>query len=334
MQARMALPVAFALAACTSERAGPVDVSTVIVLSPKAEAQLVEELGDFQSPGPNSSDGLRDEHGTPAKLPDGVAFASSVDGYEPGTPAPIADATNPETALGSPDYRVDRQSAPRAVSLGNGGTLVLRFEGPGLGDAPGPDLFVYEIGALEEVELAVSDDAKTWRAVGTAPGGASAVDIAPWVHEGEAFHYVRLHDVPLQGVASPGFPGADIDAVGVRAGELRRVAVPSEVLFDFDDDQLRGGSPSALDAVLTAIAERPNARVTVEGHTDEVGTPDYNQRLSERRAQAVSAYFVVKGVDRARLTVRGFGALRPVAPNDTEEHRRQNRRVEIVIDGH
>src|ERR1700735_4815537 len=115
MQARLAFPFAFALAACTSERAGPVDVTTVIALSPKAEAQLVEELGDFQSPGPNSSDGLRDEHGTPSKLPDGVTFASTVDDFEPGTPAPIADATNPETALGSPDYRVNRQSGARAV---------------------------------------------------------------------------------------------------------------------------------------------------------------------------------------------------------------------------
>jgi outer membrane protein OmpA-like peptidoglycan-associated protein len=328
----LAVLATFALGACTGERGERADPAVVTAITPETEARLVAELGDYQSPGPNASDALRDEHGRRVELSDGVAFASAVVAYVPGAPAPIPDAESAQTALGPPDYVVDFHSMPRAVSLGNGGTIVLRFDGPGLGDSPGPDLFVFEIGALEAVEIALSDDAETWREAGTAPGGASAVDLAPWVHEGEAFHYVRLHDVPQQGVASPGFPGADIDAVGVRAGAVRRVALPSQVLFDFDDDQLSGSAPGALDQVLIAIRERPNARVTVEGHTDDVGTAEYNQRLSERRAEAVAAYLARGGIAREQLTVRGFGALRPVAPNDGEDNRRKNRRVEIVID--
>jgi outer membrane protein OmpA-like peptidoglycan-associated protein len=328
------LALALALGACAGERSESGAPAFVTVVSARAEAQLVEELGDFQSPGPNASDGLRDERGGRVDLSDDVVFASSVVSYAPGMPAPIPEATSAQTALGPPDYVVDVRSMPRAVSLGNGGTIVLRFDGAGLGDAPGPDLFVFEIGALEAVEIALSDDAETWRDAGRAPGGASAIDLAPWVHEGEAFHFVRLHDVPRQGVASPGFPGADIDAVGVRAGATHRLALPSQVLFDFDEDQLSGSAPGALDQVLSAIGERPNARVTIEGHTDDVGTADYNQRLSERRAEAVAAYLSKRGVARERLTVRGFGASRPVAPNDGEDHRRENRRVEIVIDGH
>ncbi len=300
------------------------------------EAQLIEGLEDFQSPGPTASVGLHDAQGQPAELPPGVVYATSVTTYEPGVPAPLADASHPESALGPPDYAVDAHAPPRAVSLGNGGTLVLRFEGAGLGDGPGPDLFVFEIGAPEGVELAVSDDGRGWQPVGMANGGAAAIDIGPFVHEGEAFHFVRLRDVAGQGAESAGFPGADIDAVAVRAGSVARVSIPSAVLFAFDDDTLAEGSQdaaAALDAVLAAVRARPGARVIVEGHTDDVGAAAYNQGLSERRAAAVAAYLAGRGVVRSRLTVRGLGALRPAVPNDGEAHRAQNRRVEIVVDG-
>jgi OOP family OmpA-OmpF porin len=315
------------LSACASERVMHVDA----FLAPVEDDTKILD-GDYQSPGPNAVDGLRDVEGTPAALPEGVAFATAVVSYEPGAPAPIADASHPEGALGAPDYTVDRHAVPGAVSLGNGGTLVLRFDGAGLGDGPGPDLFVFEVGAREEIELAVSDDGRTWRGVGTAAGGACAVDIAPWVREGESFHYVRLRDVPGQGPASAGFPGADIDAVGVRPGSLYKIIVPSAVLFAFDDDHLSGDAPAALEQVLDAIRSRSTARVSVEGHTDDVGEARYNLGLSVRRAEAVARYLEGRGVAKARITARGFGATRPLEQNDTEDHRARNRRVEVAID--
>jgi OOP family OmpA-OmpF porin len=158
------------------------------------------------------------------------------------------------------------------------------------------------------------------------------VDIAPWVKEGETFHYVRLQDVTSKRVFTH-FPGADIDAVGVRQGTLQRYTLSSAVLFAFDDDRLSAKAPAALDEALRSSRARPTARVTVVGHADSVGTAEYNRALSRRRARSVAEYLVQKGVAADRLTVRGAGADEPVAPNDTEEHRQQNRRVEITVDG-
>lgn len=309
------------------------------------EDAIIEGLPSYQSPGPTLSDGLRDTTGRPASLPDGVRYAESIVDYEPGSPAPARVVADPRTALGAPDYFFDVQAPPRAVSLGNGGTLVLRFGGAGLGDAPGPDLFVFEIGAPEALEIALSDDdGKTWRDLGRVPGGAMAIDVAPVVREGEAFHLVRLRDVPGEGppaydaahngqIESEDFAGVDIDAIGVRAGEIRRIVVAAPVLFGFDQDALTKDAPAALDEVLREIALRPGATVSIEGHTDEVGTREYNQGLSERRAEAVARYLATRGFARARLEVHGFGAERPVASGVDEESRRQNRRVEIVIHG-
>jgi len=309
-----------------------------------SEAAIIEGLPTFQSPGPNVLEGMHDTAGRAASLPDGVRFAESVKAYEPGDPAPDRVVADPRTALGPPDYVVDEQAAPRAVSLGNGGTLVLRFGGAGLGDAPGPDLFVFEIGAPEALEIALSEDGETWRDLGRVPGGAMAIDVAPAVREGEAFHLVRLRDVRGEGppaydaahngaIESEAFAGVDIDAVGVRAGEIRRIVVASPVLFGFDEDRLTSDAPAALDEALREIAMRPGATVSIEGHTDEVGTREYNQGLSERRAQAVARYLASRGVARARLAVRGFGADRPVMRGSDEDSRRRNRRVEIVIRG-
>jgi len=158
-----------------------------------------------------------------------------------------------------------------------------------------------------------------------------ALDIEPVAAEGEAFHFVRLRDATGEGPESPAFAGADIDAVGVRAGEARRMTIPDRVLFDFDDDRLT--TPAALDGALAEIARRPGARVTVEGHTDELGSAAYNQRLSERRAEAVVEYLIGRGVARERLVVRGLGESRPVASGHDEVSRRSNRRVELVIEG-
>jgi outer membrane protein OmpA-like peptidoglycan-associated protein len=309
-----------------------------------SEAAIIEGLPSYQSPGPTLSEGLRDTTGHAASLPDGVRFAESVVDYEPGSPAPAQVVADPRTALGAPDYVFDVQAPPRAVSLGNGGTLVLRFGGAGLGDAPGPDLFVFEIGAPEALEIALSDDGKTWRDLGRVPGGAMAIDVAPVVREGEAFHLVRVRDVRGEGppaydaehtgeIENPSFAGVDIDAVGVRAGEIRRLVVAAPVLFGFDEDKLSDDAPAALDEVLREIAVRPGATISIEGHTDEVGTREYNQGLSERRAQAVARYLASRGVARGRLAVRGFGADRPVTQGLDEESRRRNRRVEIVIRG-
>ncbi len=105
------------------------------------------------------------------------------------------------------------------------------------------------------------------------------------------------------------------------------------VNFDFDKSTIRADAAVILDEAVDILAEERGVEVSVDGHTDAVGTDEYNLRLSLRRAQAVLDYLVRHGVERGRLESRGFGESRPVASNDTDEGRAQNRRVELRVVG-
>jgi len=102
------------------------------------------------------------------------------------------------------------------------------------------------------------------------------------------------------------------------------------ILFDTDSDHLKAESKPTLDALIAAARTEPAWSFGIEGHTDNVGGDAHNQALSEKRALAVKAYLVAAGVDAGRLSTQGFGASKPVASNDTELGRSQNRRVEVV----
>src|ERR1044071_4978691 len=107
----------------------------------------------------------------------------------------------------------------------------------------------------------------------------------------------------------------------------------SDVLFDFNQASLKPGAREKLSKLAGIMLAYPGVyRMEIEGHTDGVGSQDYNQKLSEDRAETVHAYLVKEGIATDRIVaVRGFGKIRPVATNDTPEGRQQNRRVEIVI---
>jgi len=107
----------------------------------------------------------------------------------------------------------------------------------------------------------------------------------------------------------------------------------SDVLFDFNKATLRSGAREKLAKIAGIILAHPGLRMEAEGHADAVGTDDYNQRLSERRAQSVSAFLLEQGIRRESITAMGFGESRPVATNGTAEGRQQNRRVELVVSG-
>jgi OOP family OmpA-OmpF porin len=102
------------------------------------------------------------------------------------------------------------------------------------------------------------------------------------------------------------------------------------VNFAFDQAEITGASQVTLDVVAETLNECPNVRVTVEGHTDAVGTDQYNEALSKRRADSVKGYLAGGGVAGSRIETRGYGESRPIASNDTDEGRSMNRRVELV----
>ena len=103
------------------------------------------------------------------------------------------------------------------------------------------------------------------------------------------------------------------------------------VQFDTNSSTLRPDSAAALQNVLALITNRPASRWIISGHTDNQGSSDLNQKLSQSRAASVIAWLVSHGVAANRLTPQGFGASRPVADNSTEAGRALNRRVEMAL---
>jgi outer membrane protein OmpA-like peptidoglycan-associated protein len=111
------------------------------------------------------------------------------------------------------------------------------------------------------------------------------------------------------------------------------VANMSDVLFRSGSFELLPGARERLAKVSGIVLAYPSLHVAVEGHTDSVGSDQYNQDLSEHRAQSVRDYFVQQGIPASAIEARGFGKSEPLASNDTAEGRQQNRRVELVLSG-
>jgi outer membrane protein OmpA-like peptidoglycan-associated protein len=102
------------------------------------------------------------------------------------------------------------------------------------------------------------------------------------------------------------------------------------VQFDTGKATIRPESFPRLDGVVEYLTYKKSARIEISGHTDNVGNPKTNKNLSEKRAQACRDYLVSKGIEGSRVTAVGYGDERPIASNDTEEGRQQNRRIEAT----
>ncbi|ERS83871.1 OmpA family protein [Halomonas sp. PBN3] len=112
--------------------------------------------------------------------------------------------------------------------------------------------------------------------------------------------------------------------------EFETVTLQSDVTFAFDSAELRPGAEYELNEVAATLNNNPEVRVTIAGHTDSIGSNEYNLGLSERRAESVRDYLVSQGVADGRMRTVGYGEERPVATNETDEGRAMNRRVEIM----
>jgi outer membrane protein OmpA-like peptidoglycan-associated protein len=104
-----------------------------------------------------------------------------------------------------------------------------------------------------------------------------------------------------------------------------------DVLFDFDKATLKSGGVRAVDNLSQFLQEYPERNVLIEGFTDTVGPADYNEKLSRRRANSVRQALLNDGISSSRIQIRGYGEQYPVASNNTEAGRQQNRRVEVII---
>lgn len=128
---------------------------------------------------------------------------------------------------------------------------------------------------------------------------------------------------------------AERDAKGMEVERLKddllRVRVSSEASFAFDRADIKPEFKPTLDKVAAVLRDDPNVRITIIGFTDSMGSEEYNQRLSERRAKATADYLISRGVSSSQIASKGLGESEPRASNDTEAGRAQNRRVEIYL---
>ena len=120
-------------------------------------------------------------------------------------------------------------------------------------------------------------------------------------------------------------------AVVARVGEGITVTFASGLLYDFDSDVVRAEAAQNLRSLAASLGKYPNTDLLIVGHTDAVGTGEYNQALSERRAVAAANYLTGQGVNSGRLRAVGRGETEAIAANDTERGRQLNRRVEVAI---
>lgn len=122
-------------------------------------------------------------------------------------------------------------------------------------------------------------------------------------------------------------PGAVVE----RVGEGIQVTFASGLLYDFDSADIRPEAAQNLTNLATSLTKYPNTELLIVGNTDALGTSEYNQDLSMRRANAASLYLTMQGVVLTRLHTSGRGELEPVASNETEAGRQLNRRIEVAI---
>jgi len=123
-------------------------------------------------------------------------------------------------------------------------------------------------------------------------------------------------------------PGAEVERVG---DGIKITLNESIVTFAFDSSELTSLAKTNLDKLTQVLVNNPDTNINIYGHTDNKGSDDYNQKLSERRANSVRSYLMSKGISSNRLFALGEGEAMPVASNETEEGRAKNRRVEFAI---
>lgn len=137
---------------------------------------------------------------------------------------------------------------------------------------------------------------------------------------------------PIQ-IASPAPPPPEPVAVTKRVEvQTDRIQINEKILFELDKAEILPASHDLLNEIVGVLQEHPHIKkVDIVGHTDDYGTEQYNQSLSERRAKAVMTYLVSQGVSQERLSSKGLGESQPIADNSSWAEKEKNRRVEFLI---
>jgi outer membrane protein OmpA-like peptidoglycan-associated protein len=199
------------------------------------------------------------------------------------------------------------------------------------------------VGSTAGFAQTVDDHAKTKK--GAVIGGVAGAIVGAAIGNNRGHHSAKRGAVvgAVAGTAAGAIVGAmmdkqerelrQIEGVNVTrtAPDELKVTVRNEVLFDFNSAGLRTASRESLREMADVFQKYPNTTISVQGHTDSIGSAAYNKRLSIRRADSVASYLENLGVRSARVETIGYGESQPRTTNSTAEGRQLNRRVEIKI---
>jgi len=158
------------------------------------------------------------------------------------------------------------------------------------------------------------DNSVTGAIIGAAVGGAAGAAIGNYMDRQAREMHQDLENAKVE-----------------RVGEGIKITFDSGILFDVDSYTLRKQAKENIAELAETLKKYDDTNILYAGHTDSTGPEDYNKNLSEKRAKSVAQYTSFLDVDSNRMTIIGYGEERPVATNDTEYGRQQNRRVEIAI---
>jgi outer membrane protein OmpA-like peptidoglycan-associated protein len=140
---------------------------------------------------------------------------------------------------------------------------------------------------------------------------------------------IEFKDVPEYKSADEELKDGEVKLEEIQARIKSGAIDPIE--FEFDKAVLRDSSHRALEAIAELLLTHPNLKLMVFGHTCDIGSEEYNLWLSKKRAAAVKSYLIKLGVLGESVKAKGFGKSRPLLPNDSEENRAKNRRVELIL---
>ena len=259
-----------------------------------------------------------------------ISFADSLIEYKVGVPPPIQKYRDSVQCLHEPNYK--NYQTPNFISLGCGGSLTVEFTDNGFMNLPGDDLYLFEVGPSKEpAKVEISQDGKNWVYAGKIAGGKSSIDLTTvGIDDETVFYFLRITD--LKTLCKSKSAGADLDAIGA-INSVIKLTIDADVLFDVAKYDLKETAKQSLDSLKNLIEKVDKATILIQGHTDSDGDGISNMALSENRCNSVKERLVeIFGTtSQYGFEIKAYGESKPRVPNDSEENKQQNRRVEITV---
>ena len=259
-----------------------------------------------------------------------ISFADKLIEYKVGTPPPIQKYRDSVQCLHEPDYR--NYQTPNFLSLGCGGSLTVEFTDNGFMNLQGDDLYLFEVGPSKEpAKIEISQNGIDWVYAGKIAGGKSSIDLTTAGIDTETvFYFLRITD--LKDLCKSKSAGADLDAIGA-INSVIKLTINADVLFDVAKFDLKETAKQSLDSLKTSIEKVDKATILVQGHTDSDGDEISNFTLSENRCLTVKERLleIFGESSQYEFEIKAYGESKPRFPNDSEENKQQNRRVEITV---